>query len=202
MGFFKAFERNILRPIGRGAKAVAPIAGTIAGTALGGPLGGAIGNTLGGMAKRGKVDLGKDAVNFGSGLLMSGVAGKLGLGGAAGGAAKTPNLGTLNAKNLIGVTGGKGIAAIPGNAITSGAGDTMGNGLMSSIGNWMKDGKNLKALGDTAIGGYGAVQQEREFQRRRELENEQRTRSQALDPARAQLLAMIMQRMGGAGAQG
>lgn len=191
MSFFKALERNVFRPIGRAAKSVAPVAGTIAGGALGGPMGAALGSTLGGMAKRGKVDLGQDAMNFGGGLLMGGVASKLGIPGMGGGS-KVPDLGTLNAKNLIGVTGGKGIAAIPGNAITPSA----GGGMLSGIGNWLKDGKNLKALGDTALGGYSAVQQEREFQRRRAMEDEQMQRNRALDPMRSQLLQMIMQRMG------
>lgn len=209
MSFFKSLERKVFRPLGRGAKAIAPIAGGIAGTMLGGPVGGAIGSTLGGMAKRGKVDLGKDALNFGGGLLLGGVGSKLGIPGFGRGGAKVPNLGTMNAKGMIGMTSqgpgslvGSGISAIKGGAM-DGLQDAGARGLAAGGGNFFKSGANIKALGDTVGGAFGAVQNERalgmqrdEMERRQRMEEEDRQRNQAMDPARARLLEMIMARLG------
>jgi hypothetical protein len=198
MSFWRSLERNVFRPVGRVAKAAAPIAGTVAGTALGGPLGGAIGSTLGGMAKRGKVDFKHDAMNFGGGLLMGGVAGKLGIPGMGGGGGGGGGASQLLKNNPLGA------AAIRGATGNTGGGMNVGRSFMSGVGNFLKDGKNLKAIGDTALGAYGAVQDERTAkierereERRRMMEDQDRQRSQAMDPARAQLLAMIMQRLGG-----
>lgn len=200
MSFWRSLERKVFRPIGRAAKAAAPIAGTVIGTAVGGPLGGAIGSTLGGMAKRGKVDFKHDALNFGGGLLMGGVGSKLGIpgfGGGGGGNAAS----SLMKNNPLGVAAMKGVPAS-----TLGGNMNVGRSFMSGVGNFLKDGKNLKAIGDTALGAYGAVQDERTAKierereaRRRMMENQDRERSQALDPMRAQLLQMIMQRLGAGG---
>jgi hypothetical protein len=109
-----------------------------------------------------------------------------------------PNASQLLAQNPMGA------AAIRGMANSAGAQGAGNMGLMSSIGGFLKDGKNLKALGDTAIGGMNAVNANRqqrmereEMERRRRMEDEQLERQRGMDPMRAQLLAQIMQRLGG-----
>lgn len=79
------------------------------------------------------------------------------------------------------------------------------SGVMSRLGG--VDGKAIKAIGDMALGGYNAVQQNRQMQmerdqmnRRNRLEDEQLERTRAMDPVRAQLLAAMFQRLGLGGA--
>lgn len=212
MSFFKSLERKVLRPIGRGAKAVAPIAGGVIGTALGGPLGGALGSSLGGALKRGRIDLGKDAMNFGTGLLTAGIGSKLGLGGMGGGAAKSmgamPSAANMAAK--IGITGGSGLAAAAPSigqqtfqSVVSQMAPEAGRSMLGEAGNWLSQGQNIKALGDAAIGGLGAYQQNQQLGMQRDqmnrnnaLEDEERRRRAALDPARAQLMAALFSRLG------
>ena len=89
MSFWTQLDKNVFRPIGRTAKDAAGTAGHvwketlpytlgILGGAVGGPLGASAGSTIGGMVKRGHVDLGADAMNFGTGLVGGSIMSKLG----------------------------------------------------------------------------------------------------------------------------
>ena len=206
MSFWKSLERNVFRPIGRGAKTVAPIAGGIVGTALGGPLGGALGSSLGGALKRGKFDLKNALMDGGSSLLFNGIASKLGgipgLGGGAKGG--VPDLAPM--KNMVGMTAGNGLSAgISGAAplAAGGIADAAKSAVAEGGKKWLT-GKNIAAVGDAAIGGmqaYNGAQQNKlqqqqyeDFKRR---EEEDREREQAMDPMRSQLLQQIMMRLQG-----
>lgn len=214
MGFFKSLERRVFRPIGRGLKQAAPVLGGVAGSfipGVGNVVGSAIGSAIGGQLKKGRFDGGSLLRDAGMGVLTGGVMNKLGGGsflrGAGRGASAASGLKPTDMKNMIGVTGMSGMAPV-GNALAQDIGaQAAGSGFRAGLGNMLRDGKTIKAIGDTALGGYQAVQQERIMRQQREqmernnrLEDEERARREALDPVRAQLLAAMFQRLGLGGA--
>jgi hypothetical protein len=197
----------------RNKKIIKPIATLAAGALTGGAGGALVGGLMGGLDREGKGGIGFDvgrgamgaATGYGMGKLGQGVGARLGMPGMFGGGGSQAS--QLLAQNPMGAaairSAGSGVGS---SAAAQGAGKM---GLMSSIGGFLKDGKNLKALGDTAIGGMNAVNQNRqqrmereEMERRRRMEDEQIERQRGMDPMRASLLAQIMQRLGGQGAAG
>ncbi|MCA2991940.1 hypothetical protein [Gemmatimonas sp.] len=210
MSFFRSFERKVLRPAGRGLRAAAPIIGAVAGSAipgLGTIAGSALGSAIGGQVKRGKFDGGRLLRDAGVGVLTGGVMSKLGGAGSLLGGGKTDALNSLapmNAASKIGITGmGKAAGQSFDDVARALAPQAAQGGIRSAIGNALGDGRTIKALGEAAIGGYGAVQNERMMRQQREqmerqnrIEDEERARRQAMDPARAALLAEIFRRMG------
>lgn len=207
MSFWRSLERKVFRPVGKGLKAAAPVIGGVAGSfipGVGNVVGGAIGSAIGGQVKRGKFDAGSLLKDAGTGVLTGGVLNKLGGGSFLGGARANPvdALGSMDAKRVIGVTGMRGMQPASGALANTGVEAARG-GIRSAIGNALKDGKTIKAIGDTALGGYQAVQQNRmmqmereQMERRNQIEDEERRRREAMDPARGQLLAALMQRLG------
>jgi hypothetical protein len=205
----------------RNKKVIKPVATLAAGALTGGAGGALVGGLMNGLDREGKGGIGFDAgkgalgaaTGYGMGKLGQGVGARLGMPGMFGGGGNAaamgggmPDIGTFNPKALI---TGKGEAFTRGAANSAAAQGAGRMGIASSVGNFLKDGKNLKAIGDTAIGGMNAVnqrQQQRmqreEMERRRRLEDEQLERQRGMDPMRAQLLAQIMQRLGGQGAAG
>jgi hypothetical protein len=188
----------------RNKKVIKPVATLAAGALTGGAGGALVGGLMNGLDREGKggigFDVGKGAVGaatgYGMGKLGQGVGARLGMPGMFGGGGGS-QASQLLAQNPMGA------AAIRGAGNSAAAQGAGGMNIMGGIGNFLKDGKNLKAMGDMAIGGMGAVQQNQrlkmeqdEMRRRRELEDEQRMRQQGMDPMRAQLLQMIMQRLG------
>lgn len=187
-------NKNIIKPVA-----------TIAAGALGTPaLGAAVGAAMGGLDREGRSGIGFDvkrgALGAAAGYGMGKVGGALksGVMSRMGGSAASE----LMANNPLGTAAIQGASSnIGGTAMPN-----VGRQFMSGVGNVMRNGAAIKAVGDTALGAYGAVQDnrtatiEREREdRRRGMEDEDRSRNQALDPARARLLAMIMQRLGGGG---
>jgi hypothetical protein len=192
----------------RNKKIIKPIATLAAGALTGGAGGALVGGLMGGLDREGKGGIGFDvgqgamgaAKGFGMGKLGQGIGTRLGMPGMFGSGAPSAN--TLLAQNPMGAAAIRGAGSgIANSAAAQGAGNM---GLMSSIGGFLKDGKNLKALGDTAIGGMNAVNANRqqrmereEMERRRRMEDEQIERQRGMDPMRAQLFAQILQRLGG-----
>lgn len=210
MSFFKSLERKVLRPVGRGLKAAAPVIGGVAGSfipGVGNVVGSALGSAIGGQLKKGKFDAGALVKDAGVGVLTGGVMNKLGGGSFLGGAKVDPMnaLKPMDAASKVGVTG---ITKSMGNPmafddIAAGFAPQASGGFRAGLGNMLKDGKTIKAIGDTAIGGYNAVQQNRMMQmerdqmnRRNRIEDEEIARKQAMDPIRAQLLAAMFERLG------
>lgn len=191
---------------------IKPAATLAAGALTGGAGGALVGGLMGGLDREGKggigFDLGRGAVGavkgFGMGKLGQGIGARLGMPGMFGGGA--PNAAQLMAQNPMGAAAIRGAGS--GLATSASAQGANGMGLMSGIGRLLGDGKTIKALGETAIGGMNAVNQNRqmrmereEMERRRRLEDEQIERQRGLDPARAALFAQIMQRLGGSPGQ-
>lgn len=224
MGFFKSLERKVFRPVGRGLKAAAPVIGGVAGSfipGVGNVVGSALGSAIGGQLKKGRFDAGALFKDAGVGVLTGGVMNKLGggsfLGGMGKGAANAGasaddvlnSLPDVNMAARIGSTGAKGIAragsgSLPASDLVRSMAQPMqSGGFRAGVGNLLKDGKTIKAIGDTALGGYQAVQQNRmmemereQMERRNAIEDEERRRREAMDPMRGQLLAALMQRLG------
>lgn len=223
MSFFRSFERKVLRPAGRGLRAAAPVIGGVAGSfipGVGNVVGSALGSAIGGQLKKGRFDAGSLLKDAGVGVLTGGVMNKLGggsfLGGMGKGAANAGasaddvlnSLPDVNMAARVGATGGKGIAraasgSLPASDLVRGMAQPSSGGFRAGVGNLLKDGKTIKAIGDTALGGYQAVQQNRmmemereQMERRNAIEDEERRRREAMDPVRGQLLAALMQRLG------
>lgn len=124
----------------------------------------------------------------GAGMLKSGIMNRLG-GQAASQA--MPSLPGMDPSKMIGLTPTAATAA-PG-----------GLSPVASSGFSFTDPKTLMALGQTAVGGLNAFQnnqqmqmQRQEQERRNRLEDEQVRRRQAMDPMRSALMAALFQRLG------
>lgn len=222
MSFLRSFERRVLRPVGRGLKAAAPVIGGVAGSfipGVGNVVGSALGSAIGGQLKKGRFDGGALLRDAGVGVLTGGVMNKLGGGSFLGGAKGAANNAADDVAGEVLMTPGRSVTqAVKGigdvslstaparNFMAEGAlraGGMAKGGIREGIGNVLRDGKTIKALGDTAIGGYQAVQQNRmmemereQMERRNAIEDEERRRREAMDPVRGQLLAALMQRLG------
>lgn len=190
---------------------IKPVAALGAGALTGGVGGAIVGGLMNGLDREGQrgigFDVGKGAVGAATGYGMGKIGGAL-KGGIMGrlGASAMPDAATVMAQNPQGVAA---ITGTPAASMASGGGEALQRGVLSRLGsgaaNFLRDGKNVQALGSTALGAANALQQNQamRFQREQEarrqrLEDEDRQRREALDPARAQLLAEIMRRLGGA----
>ena len=193
--------------------------GTLGG-AVGGPLGASAGSTIGGMVKRGHVDLGADAMNFGTGLVGGSIMSKLGGNGFLGtgpaqnavqgaGEAFTPGSmagvadGGMGGLGSPSVRTGLGIADAGHSAMSGGGMGALGQGAQAVGGDSFWNGKNISAIGNLATGAMGAYSQnqqqhlqQQQYNDQKSITDEQRQRSQAMDPARLKLLAALFQRLG------
>jgi hypothetical protein len=190
----------------RNKQIIKPVATLAAGALTGGAGGAVVGGLMNGLDREGKGGIGFDAkrgavgaaTGYGmgkvGGALKSGVMSRMGANAGNQLVANNP----LGAAAIRGASGNTGAMSMPDGAAN------VGRKFMSGVGGALKNGATVKALGDTALGAYGAVQdnrtakieRERE-ERRRMMEDQDRARNQAMDPMRAQLLAMIMSRLGG-----
>lgn len=208
MSFWKSLERNVFRPAGRGLKAAAPVIGGVAGSfipGIGTIAGSALGSAIGGQVKKGKFDAGALLKDAGMGVLTGGVMSKLGGGSFLGGAAKANPVDALKPMDWKGQITGQ-LARGPGNGVGGATMDGImrqGGGMAQAAAPWWKQGQNIKALGETGAAALGAYQENRmtnaqlaNMKRQQMLEDEDRAREQAMDPARAALLQSIFARLG------
>lgn len=222
---WRGFERKFLRPIGKGLKAAAPIAGAVVGGAVGGPLGAGLGSALGGMAKRGKFDLSDALLDAGTGALTSGIAGRLGITGKLSGAlAKSgiPGVADGAANQYLNAASGK-LAGSLATAGTQGAGSLATNaaraagslkaGAPGMAQGLFSDPAKLQALGAAGQAGasiYGAQKadalerEQWEWQRARQEEEdeEERRTAAALAPYTQSLMEGMRRRIGTPGGSG
>ncbi len=200
----------------RNKKIIKPIATLAAGALTGGVGGAVVGGLMNGLDREGKGGIGFDvkkgamgaASGYGmgkiGGALKSGVMNRLASNGLAAAGKSLPGM-----PSMIGTTAGNGMpalsAAAPG-AMANAAPNMLqqAGGLAQQAAPWYKDGKTISALGATAVGGmnaYGQSQQNalarQQMERNNRIEDEDREREQAMDPVRARLLAMMLQRLGG-----
>jgi hypothetical protein len=187
----------------RNKKFIKPIATVGAGLLTGGAGGALVGGLMNGLDREGKggigFDLGKGAMGavtgYGAGklggALKSGVMSRLGAGGAE----------QVLANNPMGAAAIRGIPQAAMN--TAQSGPSALSRVASMTGNFLKDGKNLAAVGQTALGAAGAMSdrermrmEREEMDRRRRMEDEEIERRRGMDPMRAQLMQALMQRFG------
>lgn len=204
---------------------IKPVATLAAGALTGGTGGAIVGGLMSGLDREGKRGIGFDlkrgaigaAQGYGMGKVGAGL--KTGVMNRLGASAAGQSLGTgaapanalMSASKSVSMpvsgVGNVSLATAPArDFMAESALRAVGSGVSdggSMLGSLMRDGKTIKAIGDTAIGGYNAVQQNRMMQmerdqmnRRNRLEDEQLERTRAMDPVRAQLLAAMFQRLG------
>jgi hypothetical protein len=188
----------------RNKHVIKPVATLAAGALTGGAGGALVGGLMNGLDREGKggigFDVGRGAVGAATGYGMGKIGGALksGVMSRMGGNAATE----LLANNPAGAAAIRGVPA----ATMGAGGGGLQQGVLSRLGsgaaNFLRDGKNLAAIGNTAMGAANAMNQnaqlrmEREaIARRQRLEDEDRQRQQTLDPARASLFAEIMRRL-------
>ncbi|MFN8996011.1 MAG: hypothetical protein ACK5X3_20420, partial [Pseudomonadota bacterium] len=172
-------------------------AATIGAGLLTGGMGGAVvGGLMRGLDREGKGGIGFDVgqgvrgavqgygLGKGAGMLKSGIMSRLG------GQAASSAVGAATPAVASPVTAAA--TAAPG-----------GLSPVASSGFSFTDPKTLMALGQTAVGGLNAFQnnqqmqmQRQEQERRNRLEDEQVRRRQAMDPMRSALMAALFQRLG------
>jgi hypothetical protein len=173
-------------------------AATIGAGLLTGGMGGAVvGGLMRGLDREGKGGIGFDVgqgvrgavqgygLGKGAGMLKSGIMNRLG--GQA-------------ASSAVGAATPAAAASPVTAAATAAPG---GLSPVASSGFSLTDPKTLMALGQTAVGGLNAFQnnqqmqmQRQEQERRNRLEDEQVRRRQAMDPMRSALMAALFQRLG------
>jgi hypothetical protein len=199
----------------RNKQYIKPIATLAAGALTGGVGGAVVGGLMNGLDRPGKggigFDVGKGALGAASGYgmgkiggaLKSGVMNRLASNGLAHASKALPGM-----PSMIGTTAGNGMPAL--SAAAPGAMANAAPGMLQQAGGmaqqaapWFKDGKTISALGSTAVGAmnaYGQSQQNalqrEQMERNNRIEDEDRENERGLDPVRARLLAMMMQRLG------
>lgn len=200
----------------RNKKIIKPIATLAAGALTGGVGGAVVGGLMNGLDREGKggigFDVGKGAMGAASGYgmgkiggaLKSGVMSRIG-GQAAMKALPSAAPGAM-APSMAAAPSLSAPSAVQGglDMLKAGGIPKVPSSFMGGVGNALRDGKTISALGATAVGGmnaYGQSQQNalarQQMERNNRIEDEDREREQAMDPVRARLLAMMLQRLGG-----
>lgn len=191
-----------------------------------GRLGAGIGQAAG-IGKIGAMERAGNAIGGGANSLKAGVMNRLGVGAANGAANASPTALSHASSNSAllrpAVSVSQPVAGIGNVSLaTAPARDFLAEGVMQqaatgggfgggfSLPGMLSDGKTLAALGNTAVGGMNAYNQNQatqmqraayaaqqaQMERSNRLEDEERARRNSMDPARAALLAQLFAQLG------